>query len=69
MSNIQYFRTDDLKAYLTTLKNSGHTFILSNPKSIGDSIVSFSIKSSDGKTYPDSQAMLSDGKIVILTLR
>ena len=60
---------DELKAYLTTLKNSGVTFTVSNPQNFGDSMVSFSAKSSAGKTFASSSAMLSDGKIVILTLK
>ena len=60
---------DALKAALLNLKSSGISYTLSNVSSVGDSLVTFDSKSSDGKTYTSGTAMLSNGKIVILSIK
>jgi hypothetical protein len=59
---------DELKTYLNT-SGKGVTYTPSNFKAVGESIVNFSVQASDGTTYATSRALLSDGKIAILTLK
>lgn len=55
---------DALKSYFS----KGTTYTLSDLNSTGD-VVGFVVKASDGKTYGQSSAILTDGKIQILTLQ
>ena len=59
---------DNLKSALTKLTSSGTTYTLSNYQAIG-TIVKFSVRVSDGNTYSTSQAIIDNGKIVILTIK
>jgi len=59
----------NLKTFLTSQQQKGITYTLSGLSAVGDSIVKFSATLSDGTSYPASQAMLSDGLIIMLTLQ
>ena len=59
----------NLKTFLTAQQQKGITYTLSGLSAVGDSIVKFSATLSDGTRYPASQAMLSDGLIIMLTLQ
>jgi hypothetical protein len=59
----------DLKTFLIAQQQKGITYTLSGLSAVGDAIVKFSATLSDGTTYPVSQAMLSDGLIIMLTLK
>lgn len=54
--------------FRSALKTSNITYTVSNIKSISD-LVNFTVTTSDGKTYKSSNAILSDGKIQILTVQ
>lgn len=59
----------NLKTFLIAQQQKGITYTLSGLSAIGNSIVKFSITLSDGTTYSVSQAMLSDGLVIMITLK
>ncbi|MBI5034311.1 MAG: hypothetical protein HZB51_27635 [Chloroflexi bacterium] len=58
----------NMKGALVNFTTSGTTFTLSNHQVTGN-LVKFSARLSDGKTYSTSQAILADGKILLLTIK
>jgi len=59
----------NLKTFLIAQQQKGITYTLSGLSAIGNSIVKFSITLSDGTTFSVSQAMLSDGLVIMITLK
>ena len=59
---------DKLSHYLTTQIAAGVTYTPANMKAVGDSMVKFTITSSDGTVYTNCLVMLNDGKISMLKL-
>jgi hypothetical protein len=59
---------DKLSNYLTTQIAAGTTYTPSDMKAVGDSMVKFTITSSDGTVYTNCLVMLDNGKISLLKL-
>lgn len=51
------------------LVSDGTTYTLSNVEESGGGVVSFTAKSSQGETFPNSTAVVSEGKIQVLALK
>lgn len=61
------FGRDNLKAYFASTQ--GVTYQISNPESLGGTMVQFTATASDGTTYSFCNIILQDGKIVSLSLQ
>jgi ketosteroid isomerase-like protein len=60
---------DDLRASLMALNARNITFTMSNPRVVGNTIINFTAQASDGTVYKNSSAILTKGKISILTIK
>ena len=61
------FGRDNLEAYFVSAQ--GVTYQISEPESLGGTMVQFTATASDGTTYTFCNIILQDGKIVSLSLQ